>query len=303
MTGSADDGRRFAALTLRELRELAQRPERGQNDLGGVLFGDWISPPLTREFLRHDISPTVATVGMLVAGVTGAVLLPFGGAWSVLAGLCFVLFYLLDCVDGEVARLRGIERFFWAYPDFFFGAVVMALFHLALGVHAYLTTGIAWMLLAGATLALALMLKKMVDVCHVFLTVGHVIEAQPERRRRYAAELGLDLDAHADAAEAATETLSRREVIRRYGGVAGILRGAATNFHLAVLAFVVLAALDLVVGPWPVAGVPIDLKTAFLLAYLPLYVAHLADHFVFLWRGAFLARSAALLRRLARGAE
>jgi uncharacterized MAPEG superfamily protein len=296
---AGEDPRDLARLPIGELRERAQQPERSRNDLGGAVFGDWVSPFLTRAFLRHGVSPTVGTVGMLIAGLTGALLLPFGGVWSAAAALCFVLFYVLDCVDGEVARLRGIDRYFWSFPDFFFGAWVMALFHVSLGVYAFRLTESPWMLLAGTALALALLTKKFIDVCHVFLTVEHIIAADPARRARYAAQLGVD-PAAAPAPPAEPEVLtSRRQVIARYGGLVGVLRAALANFHLAMLCFAALAILDLAVGPWRIAETPIDLKTLFLVLYLPLYLVHVADHFVFLWRGGFAARSAALLRRLA----
>lgn len=297
---AGEDPRDLARLPIRELRERAQQPERSRNDLGGAVFGDWVSPFLTRAFLRHGLSPTVATIGMLIAGLVGVLLLPLGGGWSVAAALCFVLFYVLDCVDGEVARLRGIDRYFWSFPDFFFGAWVMALFHVSLGVHAFRLTESPWMILAGTALALALLTKKLIDICHVFLTLEQIVAADPAKRARYAAQLGVDLAGEpVPPAEAETVT-SHRQVIARYGGMRGIGRAALTNFHLAMLCFAVLAVLDLAVGPWRVAATTVDLKTLFLVLYLPLYLLHVADHFVFLWRGGFIARSASLLRRLTR---
>jgi uncharacterized MAPEG superfamily protein len=115
-----------------------------------------------------------------------------------------------------------------------------------------------------------------------------------------AAQLGVD-PAAAPVPPAEPPILtSRRQVIARYGGPVGVVRAALANFHLAMLCFAVLAILDLMIGPWRIAETPLDLKTLFLLLYLPLYLMHVADHFVFLWRGGFVARPAALLRRLAR---
>ena len=296
---AGQDPRDLARLPLRELRERAQQPERGRNDLGGAVFGDWVSPPLTRTFLRHDLSPTVATIGMLIAGLIGALLLPLGGGWSVAAALCFVLFYVLDCVDGEVARLRGSDRYFWSFPDFFFDAWVMALFHVSLGVYAFRLTGSPWLILAGTALALMLLTKKLIDVCHVFLTVEQIVAADAAKRERYAAQLGVNPAAEQGPPGVAETLTTRRQVIARYGGMMGLIRAALTNFHLAMLCFAGLAVLDLWLGPWRIATTTVELKTLFLFLYLPLYGLHVADHFIFLWRGGFIARSAALLRRLA----
>lgn len=80
----------------------------------------------------------------------------------------------------------------------------------------------------------------------------------------------------------------------------GTPRRALTNCHLASLCFTGLAIVDLLIGPWHIADTSVVLKVLFLVLCLPLYVLHVADHFVFPGRGGFRARSAALLHRLAR---
>ncbi len=119
------------------------------------------------------------------------------------------------------------------------------------------------------------------------------------RNARYAAQPGVDPAAAPLPPAAPAILTSRRQAIARSGGPVGVVRAALANFHLAMLCFAVLAILDLMIGPWRIAETPPDLKTLFLLLYPPLYLAHVGDHFVFLWRGGFATRSAALLRRLA----
>jgi hypothetical protein len=309
LSDPASDPQILALLPIAELRERAQSPMRRHNDIGGVLFGDWVSPYITREFLRYGWSPTIGTMGMLVAGLCGAVMMPFGGIWSVLGALCFILFYVLDCVDGEVARLRGIDSYYWTFPDFFIGAGIMSLFYISLGIHAMLLTGSPWLLLAGTALAMALLIKKLLDACHLFLAMIHIASANAEQQRRYMAELGLvasmpdavRTSRQVSPASAADVPLQRSDVVLAYGSSwPGVLRGIMTNFHLAMLAFTVAAFADLAFGPWHVLHSKVDLKTIFLVAYVPIYIGHVADHLVSLARGLFLTRSAAGLRLLLR---
>ncbi|MCA9215664.1 MAG: 2-C-methyl-D-erythritol 4-phosphate cytidylyltransferase [Planctomycetales bacterium] len=64
-----------------------------------------ISVYLTWVFVRFGIRAQTGTLLMTVAGIAGvAAGIPHSLLWSVFAGVCFVLFDILDAVDGDVAR-------------------------------------------------------------------------------------------------------------------------------------------------------------------------------------------------------
>jgi len=69
-----------------------------------------LARPLTRALLPTPISPNAVTLASAVIGVTGGLLVGSAGAGGVLAGVaCLVWSGILDCSDGELARLRHAE--------------------------------------------------------------------------------------------------------------------------------------------------------------------------------------------------
>jgi phosphatidylglycerophosphate synthase len=89
---------------------------------------------------RTDITPNQLTLGAGVLGLASAVCfalpgwqVPASWAWLVLGGLLFHLSFVLDCMDGKIARLKGTGSVFGAWVDFvfdrirFFGCVMALL--------------------------------------------------------------------------------------------------------------------------------------------------------------------------------
>jgi phosphatidylglycerophosphate synthase len=68
------------------------------------------SRPLTQRILRTPLTPNAVTVIGIVVGVTGGLLVGAAGGVATLMGvLLLVLSGVLDCSDGELARLRFTE--------------------------------------------------------------------------------------------------------------------------------------------------------------------------------------------------
>lgn len=79
-----------------------------------------------------ELKPTTVTVASLLLGVASAYLFSLGEQFFVLAAIVFQLSFLLDCIDGRLARLRGLTSRAGALLDglvnvFVFGANVLGL--------------------------------------------------------------------------------------------------------------------------------------------------------------------------------
>lgn len=281
--------------TIQELRKKVQAPVRAYNDIAGVLVGDHVSIHVTRLFIQLGISPDVGTIGMLVCGLAGSALLPFGGGWAVAGFAVIFLYYVLDCVDGEVARYRQVEALRWGFHDFMFHLYVKSAFFVCLGIYAVRATGLPWTFAFGLSAFLATIFGKAMYDAALVLTARYVLMRTPAERARFTREIlegsdPTDLERDGD--------LAGEGEPYKFGRFAGIARAMLTNFDLGILWFLLAATLDLFLGPWFIEGVSIDLKCALLAFYGIVLPLDFLDRLVsYLRTGGFHAEARRLVRR------
>jgi len=152
-------------VSFREVRRVCQAPVRQTNDVAGLLFGDFVSLPITKLFIDRRWSPDYASVGFFLCGLAGAGLAAGQGWWAVLAAVLSVLYYVLDCVDGEVARFQQVVDVKWGYYDYLFHMLIKPLTFGGVGLGVYLGTGNAWALGAALSASVATLWLK------IFLSV------------------------------------------------------------------------------------------------------------------------------------
>jgi phosphatidylglycerophosphate synthase len=250
--------------SIHELRKKVQEPVRAYNDVAGVLVGDRVAIHVTRLFLALGLSPTVGTIGMLVCGLLGSALLLFGGGWAVLGFSILFVYYVLDCVDGEVARYRQVEKLAWGFHDFLFHLYVKAAFFTCLGIYAARATGAWWAFAFGLSALLATLFGKALYDAALVLTARYVLLRTSSERARFTSEI-LGEDSQAELG--GEGDLPGEFQPFALGRVPGLLRAALTNFDLSILWFLAAAVIDLFRVPTVVAGVEFDLKCALLAFY------------------------------------
>ncbi|GAA3235240.1 CDP-alcohol phosphatidyltransferase family protein [Actinocorallia longicatena] len=109
--------------TLAEIREKGQPPglkeRRNEEHWAGRLYARSISPYLDWVALRIGLSPNQLTYLMILSGIGAGVAFSVGdGLVSAIVGALLVQLYLvLDCVDGEVARITGKTSIIGVYLD------------------------------------------------------------------------------------------------------------------------------------------------------------------------------------------
>ena len=111
-----------------------------------------LSPPLTRLLLPLPIDPNLITTASLIAGIAAAWTLALGSHQSTLAGaMLFLVCYVLDNVDGEIARIKDQCTSFGAQYDTFVDWMVNAAFFIGLGWGAMARSGNEiWLWFAGS---------------------------------------------------------------------------------------------------------------------------------------------------------
>lgn len=280
---------------IAELRKKVQAPVRKYNDVAGLLVGDHVSIHLTRLFVYLGISPTVATLSMLLFGIAGSVLVYFGDIWAVIGFACVFVYYILDCVDGEVARYHNREKLIWGFHDFMFHLWVKSAFFIGLGLYAEHFSQTSWMFLFAMSALLACLFQKFLQDLTLILTCRQILLRSPDERERFVHQL-----MHGAAPEEVDSEgdLPGEHVPYSFRGVLPFLRAALTNFDLSVMLFFIAAIVDLFVPSFLLWGVEANFKIALLLFYgviFPLdYFDYLQTH---IRTDRFLAESRRLLRR------
>jgi len=93
-------------------REFSNKIEKDQTDLKADWYGRFfvwkISAPITYLLVRTPISANQITVIQEIIGTIGAIMLAVPSIKIMLLGIFLIQFgFILDCVDGEVARYKG----------------------------------------------------------------------------------------------------------------------------------------------------------------------------------------------------
>ena len=111
---------------------------------------------LTRFFLRTPLTPNQITVFSFLTGLLGASCFLLGSyAWAVAGALLLQFSTVIDCVDGEVARVKMLESPFGEWLDISLDTVVHIAIFLGVGVAVWKQDGLAAAPLLGGMLAAA----------------------------------------------------------------------------------------------------------------------------------------------------
>ncbi|ASU85373.1 CDP-alcohol phosphatidyltransferase [Nocardiopsis gilva YIM 90087] len=107
---------------------------------------------------RTNITPNQITFGAGVLGLGSAVCFALADwPWLVLGALLFHLSFVLDCMDGKIARLKGNGSVFGAWVDFVFDRIRFFGCMLALLIGQWVATGeVAYLILAPVAIFLDL---------------------------------------------------------------------------------------------------------------------------------------------------
>ncbi|MBV2362156.1 CDP-alcohol phosphatidyltransferase family protein [Streptomonospora nanhaiensis] len=149
---------------------------------------------------RTSITPNQITFGAGVLGAGSAVCFALGSwPWLVAGALLFHLSFVLDCMDGKIARLKGTGSVFGAWVDFVFDRIRFFGCMLALLIGQWAATGeVVYLVLAPVVTFLDLLR---------YLNGAQVAKTRQTMRQqlRAAAEGGAPAPAAADPESTETE--------------------------------------------------------------------------------------------------
>lgn len=245
----------------KQLRETCQKPVRAGNDVAGLLFGDHASLLFTKLFVDLGISPNYASIGFLLCGIAGAGLQLGAGTWAFVGALLLVLYYVLDCVDGEVARWQGVVNVHWGYFDYLFHMLIKPLAFFGVGLGCHMQGDETWPLVAAFTAAVATLWRKILIEIPGILFLKDVLRKSSGASQRAGSDEGA-----ADSSAAAGASASSSGF--RLGFDLMTLRAVLTNFDIGLLALALATGLDAFgVEPLQIRGLELAWRELWLAYY------------------------------------
>lgn len=119
-------------MKYKEIRKITKIKPIKQEVFFAYFFARRLSPFFVNVFLNLKIKPNTVTVYMIIAGIIGAMLFAFDNIWFKFAGYIFMLLWLiLDCADGEVARITKTFSKFGKELDYIAHIINHPLFNIA----------------------------------------------------------------------------------------------------------------------------------------------------------------------------
>src|SRR3989344_6182954 len=149
------------AYTMPELRELCKKEyySKFQQKMHMTMLY------VTRLLLKTDVTPNQITTFWVLLQIVASGLLLFGVYWiNVIAVLLYTFAMLLDYVDGQIARIKGIKTYKGIYLEelgIYFGNPI---FFLCLGIGLYRTTHLLLYLILGGLAAIFQLYSKLAVV-------------------------------------------------------------------------------------------------------------------------------------------
>ena len=112
-----------------------------------------ISKPISRIVVKTFLTPNQITIISGIFGIIGAYLLTCNSSNNLIYAAVFIqLFIILDLVDGDIARMKGMQSHFGKWLDIFFDKLNDLLIILGLSIGVYLRTNNIYTLYLGIIL-------------------------------------------------------------------------------------------------------------------------------------------------------
>lgn len=155
--------------TFKDITSSLTKKKNSRSSFWVQLWVRKASFPVTYLFINAGWSANMVSVLSWFVVFLGAVLLCIPNFWCMLAGVILTNFWLvLDCVDGNIARVKKVKTFMGDFYDAVAGYGPFSFTTIALGVAAYHTSWIVpqeyrvWLILLGGFGALTNLYMRLV---------------------------------------------------------------------------------------------------------------------------------------------
>lgn len=126
--------------TFKDITSSYTKEKRKRSSIWARVFSRPVSFLFTYIFINLGLSANVVSVISMFEALAACVLIMLGGYCTYIGVALFVFWHVLDCVDGNIARVKKESSYGGAFLDAASGYIAPAFIFLAVGVAAYLTT-------------------------------------------------------------------------------------------------------------------------------------------------------------------
>jgi CDP-alcohol phosphatidyltransferase len=118
------------------------------------------------------LTPNHVTIGSFGLYVAAAALVVVGGWWAVAAGVVWLVSYVLDCLDGQLARYTGRSSAVGDYLDKTLDVLKIFVINLAMALAAYQLTGRSVFFALGLVSCFGFLFRYYIKLETMFVAVG-----------------------------------------------------------------------------------------------------------------------------------
>ena len=125
--------------SFKDITSSYTKEKRKRSSLWARIFSRPMSFVFTYILINLGVSANAVSVISILDAIAACVLMMLGGVYTYVGIGLFVFWHVLDCVDGNIARVKKESSYGGAFLDAVSGYVAPAFLFLSVGVAAYLT--------------------------------------------------------------------------------------------------------------------------------------------------------------------
>ncbi|MBU0571428.1 MAG: CDP-alcohol phosphatidyltransferase family protein [Candidatus Omnitrophica bacterium] len=140
-----------------------------------------VSIRLVSLLQNTGISPNAVTIFSLFVAVIAALFFASGNTYKLMIGaLLLEFYYVLDCTDGQLARLKGLCSKEGAFVDYILNYIVHPIVFFSIGLGCYFASGKVLFIISGVISGWSMVLGYALSDCkHAVITAGLMKDNTP----------------------------------------------------------------------------------------------------------------------------